>query len=316
MSIVSRFANSWHLFKRSLPVMTANPKLLVFPVMTFFCSLVILLFFLAPVALQPTGHRISDSAHWKAVASSVFTQESLDQAAAEHAGSGSQQRLKLTPQGMMYAAGFYLVAMFLATFFSTAFYHEILSALQGGHVSVTSGFRFAISKLPTILMWSLFVGIIGYLIKLLEERVGLIGQWILRLIGISWSLAAVFAVPVIVVEDEKNPVAILKRSAATLRKTWGESLIGFVGIQLGGFVILLTTMALVIVGAVMSAVFQSPWIILGLTALWCVALFALLYTLAVANNIYRCALYLYAAQGQIPGYFDRGSMDLAWNTRR
>src|SRR5258707_342575 len=144
--------------------------------MTFFCTIAILLFFVAPVALQPTGHGLGESAHWEAAASSVFTQESVDRVTAENSGRQTQERLTLTPRGMVYAAIIYLVAMFLATFFSTAFYHEILSALQGGNVSVASGFRFAASKLPTILMWSLFVGIIGYFIKLLEERVGLIGK--------------------------------------------------------------------------------------------------------------------------------------------
>jgi hypothetical protein len=315
VSIASRFENSWHLFTRSLSVTTAHPTLLVFPIMTFFCSIAILLFFVAPVALQPTGHGLSESAHWQAVASSVFTQESVDRVAAENSG-GQTQQLKLTPRGMVYVAVVYLVAMFLATFFSTAFYHEILRALQGGNISVASGFRFAVSKLPTILMWSLFVGIIGYFIKLLEERVGLIGKWVLRLIGISWSLAAVFAIPVIVAEDNKNPIAILKRSAATLKKTWGESLIGFIVIQFGGFLVALATLLALVVGAAVSAYSQSPWLILGLSALWFVSLFVFLYTLSVANNIYRCALYLYAAEGQIPGYFDRESMDLAWKMKK
>jgi hypothetical protein len=316
MSIASRFTNSWRLFKRSLSVMAAHPKLLFFPVVMSLCTFAILLFFLAPVALQPTGHKYTESAHWEAVANSVFTKESMDRAAATSSNEQTRESLRLTPRGMVYVAVLYFVAMFLGTFFSTAFYHEILSALQGGNVSVSSGLRFAASKLPTILMWSLFAGAVGYLIKLLEERVGLIGKWVLRLIGISWSLAAVFAIPIIVAEDEKNPVAILKRSAATLKKTWGESLAGFVGIQFGGMLVILSTVILFVVGAIVSAYYQAPWLILGLSVLWIVCLFAFFYTLSVASNIYRCALYLFAAQGRIPGYFDRESMDLAWKMKK
>jgi hypothetical protein len=217
---------------------------------------------------------------------------------------------------MVYFTVVYFASMFLATFFATAFYHEILSALQGGSVSVRGGLRFASTKLPAILLWSLFAGLIGYLIRLLEERVGLIGKWVLRLIGISWSVAAVFAIPIIVVEEEKNPLAILNRSAATLRKTWGESLAGFVGIRFGGFLVILATVVLFVAGGIAAAYFRTPWLMVGLSILWICCLLAFLYTLGVASSIYRCALYLFAAQGQIPGYFDREAMDLAWKMKK
>jgi hypothetical protein len=316
MSFSSRLTNSWYLFKRSVAVMRDHPRLLFFPAVIFVFTVGILLFFLAPVVLQPTGHRITEQAHWTAVAESVFTRESLEQETAAEPGERGSEHLVLTRQAAIYLAVIYFASMFLATFFATAFYHEILSALQGGSVSIAGGLRFAFTKLPAILFWSLFAGAIGYLIKLLEERVGVVGKWIVRLIGITWSVASVFAIPIIVSEDERNPFAILKRSAQTLKRTWGESLTGFVGIQLGGFVIMLATVALFAVGTLAAGFLQTPWLIVGLGALWICCLFAFMYTMSVASNIYRCALYLFAAEGQIPGYFDRESMDLAWKMKK
>jgi hypothetical protein len=316
MSLTSRIANSWHLFTRSLAVMRDQPKLLFFPVVIFIFTVGILFFFLAPVALQPTGHRVTEEAHWKAVAESVFTRESIDEAATAEPGERGDERLVLTPKAAVFVAMIYFVSMFLATFFATAFYHEILSALQGGGVSITGGLQFAATKLPAILLWSLFAGAIGFLIKALEERVGVVGRWIVRIIGITWSVASVFAIPIIVSEPEKNPFMILKRSGETLKRTWGESLTGFVGIQLGGFVVVLSTIVLLVAGGFVAAYFEAPWLITGLAVLWLLCLFAFLYALGVASHIYRCALYLFAAQRQVPDYFDREAMELAWKRKK
>jgi hypothetical protein len=316
MSFTSRIANSWSLFKKSLAVMSAHPKLLFFPAMIFVFTLGILMFFLAPVVLQPTGHRLTESAHWSAVADSVFTKESLEATQSAEPGDRNHERLALTPKAMVYGLFIYFASMFLATFFATAFYHEILSALQGGGVSIAGGLRFASSKLYAILLWSLFAGAIGALIRMLEERVGIIGKWIVGLIGVAWSVASVFAIPIIVSEEEANPVAILKRSAETLRKTWGESLTGFLGIQLGGAVVLIVSFVLFALASALSVYLNMPVLIIGLGALWVLCLFAFFYTLGVASNIYRCALYLFAAQGQVPTYFDRESMDMAWKRKK
>lgn len=314
MSFTSRLSNSWSLFKKSLAVMGAHPKLLFFPAMIFVFTLGILLFFLAPVVLQPTGHHLTESAHWSAVADSVFTKESLE-AQSANPGDRSHERLALTPKAMVYVLVIYFVSMFLATYFATAFYHEILSALQGGGVSIGGGLRFATSKLSAILLWSLFAGAIGALIRMLEERVGIIGKWIVGLIGVAWSVASVFAIPIIVSEEEKNPIAILKRSAETLRKTWGESLTGFLGIQLGGALVIILSFVLFTLASVLAVYLNMPVLIIGLALLWVLGLFAFFYTLGVASNIYRCALYLFAAQGQVPTYFDRESMDMGWKKK-
>ncbi|HMU74610.1 MAG TPA: DUF6159 family protein [Elusimicrobiota bacterium] len=316
MAFLNRIQTSWRLMKSSLSVMVDHPKLLVFPAVITACTFGILLFFLAPVALQPTGHGYAEGAHWKAVSESIFTRESMDQMAAAKPEERRNQQLALTPQAMVYLAVIYFASMFLATFFTTAFYHEILSALQGGGVSVTGGLRFALTKLPAILMWSLFAGAIGYLIKSLEERVGLIGKWILRFIGVAWSVASVFAIPVLVMEEEKNPVAILKRSAETLKRTWGESLAGFVGLQFGGFIVIILTIGLYAVGIFAASTFKMPLLLLATTGLWIAGLFAFFYTLGVANSIYRCALYVFAARGTLAGPYDREAMDLAWKMKK
>ena len=53
MNIKSRFQRSWQLFKSSLFIIARNKQLLVFPIIIFCLTMLIMLFFLAPVVLRP-----------------------------------------------------------------------------------------------------------------------------------------------------------------------------------------------------------------------------------------------------------------------
>ena len=62
---MNRFERSWVLFRSSLMVIFRNKELLIFPIFITIASTVILLFFLAPAALWPTGHSYLAAEHWK-----------------------------------------------------------------------------------------------------------------------------------------------------------------------------------------------------------------------------------------------------------
>ena len=209
---MGRFQRSWALFGRSFQVLRENRKLLLFPVIIKALMLLIVAFFAVPLATMKTGYAITDTAHWEAVGQTV--------------GITFDKGGRMHQTGSFYgiAAVVYLVSMFLATFCNVAFYHEILTALNGQPVSISRGFRFAASRLRAIAAWSLFSGLVGLIIKSIEERVGVVGRIVVRLIGIGWSIASVFAIPVIVREGASaNPVQVLKSSARMLKKYMGRS---------------------------------------------------------------------------------------------
>ena len=52
-----------------------------------------------------------------------------------------------------------------------------------------------------------------------------------KLIGVAWTLATFLVVPVLVTRDV-GPIDAVKESAGLLRETWGENLIGNVGLGL------------------------------------------------------------------------------------
>lgn len=311
MDFMTRLQNSWDLFTKSLTVMVVHKKLLFFPFITVALTALIIIFFIAPVALQPTGYKYTELQHWQAVGRTIFTENSAD-AIKNH---DKRQSVQLTNNGKLFAAVIYFAVMFLATFFTVAFYHEILQALNGQDVEIIRGLTFAGKKIPSILIWSLFAGLIGYMIRMLEEKVGLFGKIVFGIIGIAWSVASIFVIPFIITETSANPFHLLRQSADTLKKTWGEALIGYVGIQLGGFVIFISSLVM-LAGAVLIAIqLQSVSFMIMVFALWLTGILAFSYLTAVANHIYRCALYIFAAEGKIPAPFDQAAMQSAWKMK-
>src|SRR5258708_28727545 len=118
--------------------------------------------------------------------------------------------------------------MFIATFFNVAFYHEILAALGGEPVSIGRGLKFACTRWTAVLAWTLFDGLVGLIIKTIEQRFSLVGRIMARLLGVAWSIAAIFVIPIIVREQQSaNPINALKRSGQIIMRTWGEGLFGY-----------------------------------------------------------------------------------------
>lgn len=305
--MLSKFRRSWALAKLCLGVLARNKKLLVFPIVSFcFWVLMIILFF-APVAFIHTGYTFFDAHHWQAIAER-FTSHST-------AVSRAHETVT-TAEAWAFWVLIYVGAMFAATFANVAFYHEILRALRGEPVSIHSGINFALGRLPTILFWSLFAGIIGLIIRTIEERVGLIGRLVMALIGTAWSVACLFVIPVLVESDTANPVTALKRSANILVKTWGETIIGFAGLNFGSAIMMFATI-LVIAGCVVCGVaFQIVWLPVSVGLGWLFLLFAYAYVMGVASHIYRGALYLYAAEGQIPAGFSVPLLNDCWKHKK
>jgi hypothetical protein len=207
--------------------------------------------------------------------------------------------------------------MFLATFFNVAFVHEIFDALDGNSVSVSEGIAFALTKLKPILMWTLFAGLIGMLIKALEERFGLFGRWVIRTVGLAWSVASVFVIPVLVLEERStNPLEVVRRSAGVIRKTWGEALAGYAGLQLGGFLVGFSLFVALIASCVAGYMTQSFMpvafgIVGGLAAAMAFA-----YTLGVAGQVYLCVLYRYATTGTVPAGYTAEMLGMAWTPNK
>ncbi|PWU11507.1 MAG: hypothetical protein C5B50_23270 [Verrucomicrobia bacterium] len=303
---MNKFQRSWLLLKSSLSVIGRNKELLIFPIVIFVCTIAMVSFFVAPALLRPTGYSYLSAQHWQAISHSLFRES-----------AGPSGRAGFTPGAVVYFAFIYFVAMFIATFFNVAFYNEILAALTGQPVSVARGLRFAFTKLGSILMWTLFAGLVGLIIKTIEERFALVGRIIGRLLGIAWSIAAVFAIPVIVREEKNaNPFSVLQKSASAIKRTWGEALIGYVGLSFANTAIFLASVLVLGGFAVLCGALNNYWLLIPVGLVWLVAIFCWSYLIGVASNVYRGALFLYAAEGTVPEPYSQELLDMAWKVKR
>ncbi len=321
---MNKIKRSSRLLKASFAVLFREKKLLLFPFITIALAIIIALFYIAPIALYPTGHSYFSTAHWSTLG------EMLVQPAKHTSG----QSVKIGETGMMVALSshwwatpfftlVYFTSMFFATFSNVAFYHEIMQALNGEAVSIRRGFRFATARWRAVLLWSLFAGLVGYIISAIEERVGLIGKLIASFIGIAWSAACIFIIPALVREPETaNPLKLLRSSAGTLKRSWGELVIGFVGLELAFGFVFMMLLLLVIIGAGAAGFylgfhFHLHYMLIFFAGMGSMLLIALPLTwvAGVVNCVYRCALYIYATEGVVPGTFDKELLDSAWKVK-
>ncbi|HWQ91651.1 MAG TPA: DUF6159 family protein [Clostridia bacterium] len=315
---MNKFQNSWQLFKSSIAVMAREKKLLLFPVLTTLCTIVIGALFLAPVAFQSSGHSYTSGQHWQAVADRVFDANTIT--VAQDSGSRTittKGAGTIKDQALLYFALLYFTSMFVATFFNVAFYSQILRALRGEPVSIAAGLAFACTRWQTILAWTLFAGLVGYLIAALEERFGVFGALVIRLLGTAWSIACIFVIPVIITGEKTfNPLTVLKESALTLRQTWGESLIGYAGVGFGNMLVLFVSLVWLGGGISVAVALHLYWVAMLIFGVWLLAILLWSYLLSVASQIFRCALFLFAVDGTLPAPYTREMMALAWKQKK
>jgi hypothetical protein len=304
---MSRFDRSWQLLKASLKVMTQHRTLLVFPLIVSGAILAIVFLFLGPIGAQSTGHSWMSFSHWHSAAGDFFGGSGRRVRGGWGNGNGGGTL------ALIYFAVFYFMAMGAATFCNVAFYHEILKAFKGEAVSVRAGMLFAVTKWRAILLWTLLVSAIGVVLRSLEKRASAFGNIAIRFIGVAWSVASVFAVPLLIKETETvNPLSLVKKSAATVKKVWGESLIGYVGVSIGSAYMAMFSFVWLVGGIYAVSAAGLGGLIPVVVGSWVLMIVALSVVTSVASQVFRCALFVYATEGALPSPYSNEMMAAAW----
>jgi hypothetical protein len=134
------------------------------------------------------------------------------------------------------------------------------------------------------------------------------------LVGLAWSLATLFVIPIIAYEGVGGFEAI-KRSAGVIKRRWGEAVVGQAGIMLVMWILA------IVVGVVFGvigiiALSSGSGVGLGIGILLiAVAILGVLFIIALAStlqSIYTTVLYQYAAMGQTSEAFSRNLLDSAF----
>ena len=281
--MAGKFARSWALMKASATVLRSDKSLLLFPLMSGLCTLLVAASFLIPVGVMMIG--------------------------SEHAGQDFQQRMSTGAYLLMFA--FYLVQYFVIIFFQTALTGVALMHLRGEPTSVGAGFALARSKLPQILGYALIAATVGLLLRMIQERLGLIGRLVVGFIGLAWTVATFLVVPVLASKDV-GPVDAVKESVELLKRSWGENLIGSggIGVVFGLLMVLAVLVSALLIG---GAVAMQSIVAIVVAAVVVVLGFVLLGLIQSSlHGIYAAALYRYAEAGEASVGFDQALLQQAF----
>lgn len=275
---------SWRLIQASYQILKADRELLVYPVVSFFGSVVVLISFFLPM-----------------LAAGLF--------------DGVTGRGELGIATVIVTFLFYLVMYTVVIFCNTALIGAAMIRLNGGDPTLGDGFKIARERLSKIVGYALISATVGMILRAISERGGIVGQIVSGLIGFVWSVATFLVIPVLVVEDI-GPVDAVKRSAELLKRSWGEQLAGNFGV--GAFFGLLsfgvTILGIVLIGAFASI--DATALIVLVVIVMILALVAISLIGSALGGIYQAALYRYATEGVVPDGFADDMIKNAFKEKR
>jgi len=266
--MIARLSNSWELAKASFAVLRADKELILFPLASGIATILVMIVFAIPMAVAGVFDRLANSN-----GPGVF--------------------------GYVMGFLFYLVMYFVVIFANSALVGAALIRLRGGDPTLSDGIQIAMDHIGQIFGYALISATVGILLRALRERGGLAGQVVAWLGNIAWNLATYLVVPVLVVENI-GPVDAIKRSAALLKKTWGEQIIGnfSIGLVFG----LLAIAAFIVIGLpILLIAIATGSVILVVLAVGVVILLLAGISLvgSALNGIYVAALYRYATENVV-----------------
>jgi hypothetical protein len=190
---------TWRLYKESFSVLSEDGEILLFPVLSGVCAVLLAAGFFVPLYRDGTLGCI-------------------------RRGRGTWD---------MYATVFawYYLNHFSIVFFNSALIGCAGIRLSGGRPTVAGGFSLAIAHAGRIAAWAFVAATVGMILSVFNNR----RNWLFRLAGaafsIGWTMVTYLVVPVLVMED-RGVYDSIYRSGELFRQQWGEELIGSFGFGL------------------------------------------------------------------------------------
>lgn len=269
-------SHTWGLMSQSWEVLKKDKELLIFPLISSICCILVIASFAVPSIMNESYMPPDASAEGEQV---VSTQE----------------------QVIYYAKlfMFYFCNYFVIIFFNSAIAGCASMRMHGQDPTIGDGFSIAFSRLHVILGWALVSATVGLILRIIEDKNKKIGAFVAGLLGCAWTLVSFLVLPILVIENV-GPIAALKKSTALFKKTWGAQLGANFSFGLIFFLLFLPAILIVVLGFLSQS---GPIIIACIIAavLYAVVLSLVQSTLGV---IFQTALYYYADSGTAPAGFD------------
>jgi len=281
------FGRSWEVTKLSFGVIWKDKELLWYPVLSVIFSGLLLLLLVFPTIFA----LIFSHASGKAV---IITGVNFL---------------------LMFIA--YLGIAFVSTFFNVCVVYTAKKRFEGGNATFFESLGFALKKVHKIFLWSLLAATVGIILSMIDgaanKSKGLVKlalQIFRSVLGAAWSILTLFVIQGIVYYD-LGPINAIKKSFEALKKTWGENIILYIGVNVVQWVV--NTISIVVFVVLLFIIWPLGWVAIIILASIFVA-YIVLVTLIfhVLVEIYKTALFVYADTGKIPEGYDKQTMQQAF----
>src|SRR5260221_4844318 len=157
----TRLSNSWQLLKASAKVLREDKQLIVFPLVSFLASIVVMITFAFPVILSGVLTRMTSDRTTNS--DSVF--------------------------GLVIAFLFYFVTYAVVIFCNTALVGAVMMRLRGEEPTLRAGFGMARQRIGSILGYAAISATVGMILRTIAERGGIVGGIVAGLIDLTSGVA-------------------------------------------------------------------------------------------------------------------------------
>jgi Family of unknown function (DUF6159) len=151
---------------------------------------------------------------------------------------------------------------FVSLYCGVALAAVLAGRLDGEQLTVADGWMAARERAGLIAAWTLLACTVGAVLRLIERYVPLGARILVAIVGLSWTLATMFAVPVLAYEN-LGPRQTLRRSRQIFTQRWGTQIGGIVGISVASVFMYAPFVVLVLAGVVVSGVAGTALAVLG-----------------------------------------------------
>ncbi|MGH2879056.1 MAG: DUF6159 family protein [Solirubrobacteraceae bacterium] len=228
-------------------------------------------------------------------------------------GGISSQRRASGEHFVVVALVFVYPLTFLGAFVNTAIAAAAAAALDGRHLSVGEALAVPWRRIGQIAVWALIAAIVGYVLEQLTSRLPFGGSIAARLVGLIWSLASFFVIPVLALED-RSATDSLRRSAHVIKERWGEGVSG--SIMISAWTVLVTISLLIVFAVCLAVTFETPVARDLVIVLGALALLSIVAIQLVVRQTFAVALYRYATTGEAPGPFEEDDLRSPFSRKR
>jgi hypothetical protein len=201
---------------------------------------------------------------------------------------------------------------FVSVFFNVALAAAASAHFDGHPIGVGEALGISFKRLGRIAQWSLLAAGVGLILERIASLIpgaSWLASWLL---GAAWSLATIFAVPLLALED-RGPLDTAKESVRMIRHRWGEGITGLVSI--GAWTVFAAIPIGILFGIGLAVDRHDANLGAALIAI-AIGGILLMSALSLATReVFTVALYRYAKGEEVPGAFDAADFEQPFKRR-